>query len=431
MPSRSSLWLTLTVALVLTGAALAAAWLWLRPSGPPLAAASLSLDSLSPNADGREDVTRITYQLRRPATVSIYFTDAAGTRYDFRRDRPRASGESAVDFSGVVDPYRLPGEDFPAEVLARVLQDGAYTWVVEARDAAGVANTISGPLTVQGADTTLPLVEALTVGPKLFTPNQDGLDDRVTINVAINKDLPPANLRTTLIGPGGLELPIGESANSPKAPGQAGVHEYNYDGGVDQGQSPPPEGEYVIRAVAEDALGQRTALTETLMIALRGLPRAEIVQGRIEFASSVVVLGNTLYFTATVWNYGETPIRTTGPYPGYVYGAMGENYSATGFLQESGAFRLGLMCDTCQNDFPWRWGLGSPETLTLITDANGRPHYYLMPGERAVITGGVVLDNIVERRNPQFFWAGLIHEDVRILNNRADQQLITIEPAGP
>ncbi|MCB9160880.1 MAG: hypothetical protein H6644_13695 [Caldilineaceae bacterium] len=36
---------------------------------------------ISPNADGDTDVTDIFYSLRRPATVSIYFDDAAGNRF--------------------------------------------------------------------------------------------------------------------------------------------------------------------------------------------------------------------------------------------------------------------------------------------------------------------------------------------------------------
>jgi hypothetical protein len=51
-----------------------------------------------------------------------------------------------------------------------------------------------------------------------------------------------------------------------------------------------------------------------------------------------------------------------------------------------------------------------------------------MPGDGAVITGSVRLTEAPER-NPLYFWAGLIHEDVAIspVNNRVDPHLITIE----
>jgi hypothetical protein len=91
---------------------------------------------------------------------------------------------------------------------------------------------------------------------------------------------------------------------------------------------------------------------------------------------------------------------------------------------------VGIDCDTCIKDYPWRWGLGTPENLTLIPDANGQAQYYLMPGQKAIVTGGIVLDTLIESRNPQYFWAGLIHEDVGIdlVNNRVGQQLTKMVP---
>jgi hypothetical protein len=399
----------------------------LRPGGPPLAAAAFSLDTITPNADGQTDITRIAYMLRRPANVSIYFLRDDGRRFDFRRDRPALAGEGAVDFGGVVEAYALPGETLEAQVLARVLPDGMYTWTVEATDAEGVSNAITGSLTVTGADTALPELVNLTVSPKVFTPNQDGLDDRARFNVALAKDVDADGLRVFLIGPKGDRLPIAESRESVLKPGQRGTHTYDYDGGIDLGQMPPPNGEYRVRAEATDRVGQRVAVETTLTIANGGLPLAQIDQGQVNFSSEVVVLGGTLYFTLTVENYGETPIRTTGPYSGYVYESMELNSAVTGFYQEAGAFRVGIMCDTCETDFPWRWAIGTPDNLSLIPDSLGRPQYYLLPGQRSVVTGGIVLDEVVPSRNPQDFWAGLIHEQVRIINNRSDPKRVMIE----
>jgi len=36
------------------------------------------------------------------------------------------------------------------------------------------------------------------------------------------------------------------------------------------------------------------------------------------------------------------------------------------------------------------------------------------------------LDRVIPSLNPQYFWAGLIHERVEVVNNRVDQELITI-----
>jgi len=141
-----------------------------------------------------------------------------------------------------------------------------------------------------------------------------------------------------------------------------------------------------------------------------------------------VVIGQTLYFTVTVENYGSAPIRTFGPWSGTVY-EQSENSNTLGFFEEDGAWRIGIDCDACIRDYPWRWGVGTPETLTPIPDESGQMHYYLMPNQRAVITGGIVLTEVIDRRNPQYFWAGLIHEAVGIstINNRVDPKQITIE----
>ena len=65
----------------------------------------------------------------------------------------------------------------------------------------------------------------------------------------------------------------------------------------------------------------------------------------------------------------------------------------------------------------------------MIPDASGQPQYYLLPGRRATVTGGLVLDRVTPSRNPQYFWAGLIHEDVEIsqVNNRVDPNMVKID----
>ncbi len=425
---QRQIWITVATAVVVTAVALGIAWVTLKPDGPPLESAAFSLSEITPNADGITDVTRLTYSLRRPASVSVYFLDSQQRRYDFRRNKPRGNGEASVDFSGVVEGYTRRGEMVSGTVLSRVLADGQYTWVVEAVDDNGISNTLTGTLNVTQAEPDLPDL-TLSLGPRVFTPNQDGLDDRVQITIGLTKTLEEDGLRVYLTDDGGdLQLPIAESTTSGRKPGEAGVHEYSYDGGIDLGETPPANGDYLVVALAEDRVGQKVTMTTPLTIAQGGLPRGEIVLGEVTFSSEFVRIDDTLYFTLTVQNYGSAPLRTTGPEPGYVYQSMTENYNNTGFLQESGAFRVGIMCDTCLNDYPWRWSIGKQTGLTLIPDSQGRPQYYLEPGNVSVVTGGIVLDQIVTSRNPQYFWAGLIQEDVAIYNNRDDPQLIEISP---
>src|SRR4029078_3643246 len=112
-----------------------------------------------------------------------------------------------------------------------------------------------------------------------------------------------------------------------------------------------------------------------------GLPRAEISLGVVDFSDSTLVKGQVLTFRLVVENYGTAPLRTTGPFSGWVYDSMSTNANALGDYEQSGAWGIGLHCETCETDYPWRWALGTPETLTVIPDSKGRPQYYLMPGQ--------------------------------------------------
>ena len=417
MTQRLSLWLIGPVALVVALVLLGVGYLALRPAGPLLREAQFSLTTISPNADGLDDITRIDYVLSRPATVSIYFLDADGNRYDFRLNRPRESGRHTLLFSGVVRGYTLPTDDLQGDVLERVLADGEYTWVIEAVNA-DEQMQLTGLLTVREADTTLPDLRGFSVFPQTFTPNRDGIDDRTTINVYLSK---AADLRVWLVDADGNLTPVPEAA-SLSLPGEPGLKTYDYEGGVDRGAQPPADGTYIVRALAEDRLGQKVQVESTLTIANGGIPRAEIVNAAVEFSETTVVLGNELTFTLTVENYGTAPIRTTGPASGTVY-RFDENANTLGWFDESGAWRIGIDCDTCIRDYPYRWALGTPEELTKIGE-----YYYLMPGQRVTVTGTIILTE-QPPRNPLYFWAGLIHEDVEIsnVNNRVDPHLVTIE----
>ncbi|MGF1504275.1 MAG: hypothetical protein ACFB51_03930, partial [Anaerolineae bacterium] len=362
-----------------------------RPRGPVLVEASFSLDAITPNADGDADLTSIAYRIRREARVSITLRAGDGTEYVFRNREIRPPGDYAVLFSGIVDGYTLPGETVNGTVEARLIPDGTYTWTITAEDIfTGRVDEATGTLSVQAGDSELPDLFEFTVSPSVFTPNQDGIDDRVEINVFVPK---AAELSVFLIDEEGDSVFI-PAFEGGRTPGEPGRHSFEYDGGIDNGSDPPPDGSYTVQVVAEDAEGQRVTRTAPLTIENGGVPFAEIVGqptgDTVRFSSETVVLGDVLTFTLTVENYGDSPIRTTGPAPGYVYD-QDELYSATGFYEESGVWRVGINCDTCLTDYPWRWALGTPETLTPIPDGEGTVHYYLMPGERAVVEGGIRL----------------------------------------
>ena len=410
----------LTVALALIGLAVILTTIYgaLNIDRSLIKRAGFSLSTITPNADGDKDVTRIEYSLNRNARVSIYFVDEGGHSYFFRRQQLRSAGDYSVLFGGVVEGFSHPGEDLEGLVQARLLPDGKYTWVVEATDAGGHVESKTGSLTVREGDPRLPDIQGLSVDHPVFTPNRDGISDRVTIVLYLAKD---ANLQAYLLGEDGVKHYLEErERNVP--PGKAGIHEFDYEGGVDNGLAPPPDGTYQVWAVAEDAEGQRVSNTVELTIQNGGIPRADIVRAAVDWSAETVVLCDTLYFTLTVSNYGSAPIRTTGPPPGTVYDSNW-NYNTLGWHVESGAWRVAIGHDNQLMDYPFRWAVGAAGDLVQIGE-----HWYLPVGERATVTGAIRLVDL-PARNPSYYWAGLIHEDVEIaqFNNRVDPLFLRIE----
>lgn len=402
------------------------------PSGPVIADGKFGSQAITPNGDGKNDLTTISYTVRRPSTVSIYFTDSAGRKFYFRHDEVRAPGDYSVLFGGIVDGFTLPGEQVKGKVLSRVLPSGDYIWTIEGKDSqSGQTDANTGKLTISDADSALPDLWDFSVSPQTFTPNQDGIDDVSWINVYTPKD---ATLSVYLVNQTGIKYFVPEHADTQQI-GKAGRHTYQYDGGVTDGSAPPPNGDYEVVATSKDSIGQMVTVSGKLTVKDGGNSLAEIlgqpVGDTVKYNSTSIKVGDVLSFTLTVKNTGDAPVRTTGPAPGYIYN-QDELFPSTGYLLESGAWRVALHCDTCITDYPWRWALGTPNTLTPIEDQEGHVHYYLMPNQQAVITGGVRLKTIVPSRNPQQFWVGLIHEDVGIApqNNRVDPRWIEIVLEG-
>jgi hypothetical protein len=378
---------------------------------------------ISPNADGQDDVARITFYLNENAKVSFILTDAEGQQFIFREATPVSVNEDpyAVYFSGVVEGYRLPTDDDDVfyEIRKRVLQDGVYTWSLYAIGESGRESEITGTLTIRDADTQLPGIRGFTVSPPSFSPNQDGINDRVTINLVLEKDV--EELRVYLKGVDGIEHPIAEDERVTQL-NKAGWHTYDYDGGIDAGSQPPADGTYKIYAEARDAVGQHVIISNTLTIHDAGLPRAYILNGDVEYSLTTMVISETLCFTLTVENDSDTHLRTIGPWPGTEY-RSDQNFNTLGWSEESGTFRVAMDYDTSLRNYPFRWGIGTPGVDLVEIDG----FYYLPPRARSLVTGCVQVVE-VPVRNPLYYWMGLIHEDVAIshVNNRVDPNYVTI-----
>lgn len=393
-------------------------------SGALLGQVSLTPDAISPHAGSPNSATTIHYSVGRPANVSIYLIDSQGSRHDFRKDQPRAAGDYDALFSGAVDN--------------RVLPDGKYDVVVEAVDPAGRSAKIDQTLTISGADSTPPQLLNFTVYPSSFTPNQDGLDDRVAIRYDLTK---PAKLDVYLTD-GKTRYEVGEKKTTlctdPATElNCGGPHEYDYDGGIDLGATPPPDGTYDVIASAVDAVGNQTQVSQKLTISGGGVPRATITNAGVEWAPQtlpslvtepnaiLVPLGGTLTFTVTVTNIGPVPIRTSGPEPGFVY-TTSENFNTIQAYEQPGVWRVGLDSEgnSVGRAYPYRWQLGKSSELKHVT-IDGQDYLYLMPGQRVTVSGSV---RIVDKppRTSVYYWVGLEQEDVRIVEDHVEPKLVTV-----
>jgi hypothetical protein len=390
-------------ALYLVIALCLAAWLTGCGQKPLLYDVHVDPEVISPNADGVADVARITYALGRHASVTLYFEDESGAQHALRTDAERPRGTYEVLFSGVIEDRLLP--------------DGRYTCVVEAVADNGERATVTAPLTLQGGEATQIEIRNLNIYPASFTPNRDGINDRVTIAYYLTTEA--KDVEVYLLGSDGTKYPI--PADKIRPMGQAGNHEHDYEGGVDLGAAPPPDGTYTVVVEAEDAVGTRAVARGQLTIENGGVPMVEVVNRAAEWSSTVVPLGGTLTFTCTVRNIGKVGVRTKGPEPGTTY-TTSENFNSKGMYEEPGIFRLGLDYEgnSSGRTYPFRWQLGRDDELTVVDGQK-----YLMPGQTVMVVGHIqIIDQPV--KVAPYYWLGLIHEQVWIVEDRVEPVPITI-----
>jgi len=380
-----------------------------------LSGIEIAPDVISPNADGTDDVTAIQYKVSENCLLSMYFVDAAGERHYFRRERRRSPSKSSYValFGGTID--------------GRLLPDGEYTCVIEAKTSDGRTEKAEKGLTILGGDPDYIEIRNLVVAPDVFTPNRDGIKDRVTIGYYLTKKA--TRVDVFLTDGAGNRYPIPK--DEIREPGAKGNHEHDYDAGVDLGAPPPPDGTYTVWVIAEDAVGNRDTKKASLTIEMGGVPLVEIVNRAAKWSATVVPLGGTLSFSCTVKNIGRVAVRTKGPPPGTTY-TTSENFNMLSttlgtemgedFYEEPGIFRLGVDFEgnTSGRPYPYRWQLGKNEELTVI---NGQR--YLMPGQSVAVYGSV---HIVDKPNKiaPYYWLGLLHEQVRWVEENVQRTQISI-----
>jgi hypothetical protein len=370
---------------------------------PLLHSVSIVPNVISPNADGTEDVARISYSVARPARLSIYLVDAGGQRHSVRTDLDRPAGDYETLFSGVVSN--------------RLLADGTYTCVLEARTAHGETERVEAFLTLQGGEPNLIQIKNLNIYPTTFTPNRDGINDRVTVAYHLTKEA--VSVQVYLVDAAGGKYPLPEDKIRPM--GAAGNHEHDYEGGVDLGATPPADGTYRVVVEAQDAVGNLDTAEGQLTIKDGGVPRMEIVNRAAQWSASVLPLGGTLTFTCTLRNIGNVAIRTKGPPPGTLYTTQ-ENFNSKVAYEEPGIFRLGMDFEgnSSGRTYPFRWQLGADDELTTVDGQK-----YLLPGQTVEVVGHLkIIDKPVVVA--PYYWLGLIHEQVWIVEDRVEPVPVTI-----
>ncbi len=374
-------------------------------------------DSISPNGDGAADVATISYRVgRSSSSLTITLSDEKGRTYVFRQSEPRSAGEFQARFSGVVEtPLALT--PYYTTTQAVVLPDGNYKVMVTVENG-GQKETAQASLSIKNGDSTPPAFGDFSVFTPCiepackathadritFTPNRDGIEDRIAVSYWLTKEATVEVFLLRTDDQKHVKYPI-----APVSKLKAGRHEHDYEGGVDLGNTPPPDGEYLVVGEAKDAIGNDIVITRPLTIANGGVPLVQIVSASITPPS--VQLNGLVRIEVTVENVGTVAIRSQGPYSGTIY-TTDENYNQKGFPENPGVFRVeaDFEGNSAGRQYPFRWGL-TGDTL--------------LPGQRQTIVGYIKVTTAPTRPSI-YFWVGLQHEQVAIVNDKVKPTLISI-----
>ncbi len=355
---------------------------------PLLPQATLSNPVLTPSS---LDSLQFSYTLTRPARITLTLGLPDGRGVPLRADELRpAPGTYVYAFDGTVPDPERPEE-------RRALPDGQYRLILEARDAAGVHQSVSANVTVRGADVAPPEIQNLAVFPATISPNFDGIDDVAALTYRLTKR---ARVFAFATDAEGRRVYLGTQELL-----EPGEYREVWDGTVND--RPLPDGEYQFSVRATDLAGNVTVARVPVTLAGSGRPDARIL--RVSFSPRRVMVGDVVRIDATVKNVGSVPLRTQGPPPGHLYSSF-DSFSAIAdrqFVERLGLWRLGVdwagSPGAAGSKYPYRWGLGRD----------------LGPGEETTIEGSIRVDHgpDVERQvgppnNRMFFYAGLIHEGI-------------------
>lgn len=358
--------------------------------------ANLKLSSTVVTPSGAAGTVPISasYTLTRPATISAYLVDSAGSKFYLRNDDLRpVAGEYTLTFNGAYAPD--PNSD-----ERRVLPAGVYKLVVEAHDAKG-SDQASGELRVQDPDTVRPSIENLTLYPDTFAPKGEGIDDTMRATFRTTK---LATVTLYLVSDSGKRYVLERQERE-----QPGEQSTTWNGQI--GNQLLPSGNYRFVAEAQDSAGNVSVAEKPLKLDATSMPDAHILA--VSFEPNAVMYGGLVKVTIRVKNTGNTVLKTEGPDPGYTYNSQ-EGFSTIengAFRDKKGYWRVGVDWAGAPGSsgakYPYRWGFGKD----------------LQPGEEVTVVGYIRMN---EKYPRIWLYAGLVQEQIRYWDNQVGQTTIDI-----
>src|SRR5712691_5739849 len=134
---------------------------------------------------------------------------------------------------------------------------------------------------------------------------------------------------------------------------------------------------------------------------------AEIIAS--EISPTNVKVGDTIDIKITIKNTSDKPLQTQGPQPTFTY-VQGQTYFTQQFASEPGKWRVGIgSAGLDATELPYRWGFGGD----------------LAPGASTTVTGSI---KVTQDFKPTNFWAAVIEEPAKIVQNGTGITLVTSMP---
>jgi hypothetical protein len=345
--------------------------------------------TVEPNASFDAQSQDIPYAVGAPAHLIITLVQPDGQKLQLR-DNDRDPDTYALPFGGIVD--------VPNTADRRVLQNGDYKIVFQARGKNGQSVEKTVDAVVQNADPAPLEIKDIALSLATFSPNGQGVRqvegrienlDQTTINYSLSKD---AQVSLWVVDTDGNQTAV---TADPQA--KAGLQRYVWTGKGPNGIA-LRDGTYTLHIRAGDDSGNVTERTAQVAIVDSGTPQVQILSAR--FSPSALGLGGVVQVEVTVKNIGDIPIKTQGPPPGTVY-KSNSSYTDPVFNQQGsqeppyvdkpGRWRVGVRWTSSAGQYPARWG--------FFEDDNRE----LKPGEEVTVRGGIQL---LAPQPPELdFWA--------------------------